>query len=159
MRTMIAAMLTVATLIMPAISSAQDYDHRDRQYDHRDGDRRDGDRRDGDRRDGDRGYDRHDGDRRDFRDGDRRDIREARREDRFDAGRYSGPRGYAYRSWNVGNFFPRDYYDRRFWIGNPYAYRLPVAHGGARWVRYGPDALLIRLRDGAVLQVIPNRFY
>lgn len=147
MRTIIAAVLTVATLVMPAISSAQDYDHRDRQYVHRDGDRRDGDQRGRDHRDGDR------------HDGDRREYREARREDRFDAGRYNAPRGYAYRSWNVGGYFPRDYYDRRFWIGNPHAYRLPVAYGGARWVRYGPDALLIRLRDGAVLQVVPNRFF
>ena len=132
MRIMIAAVLTVATLAMPAITSAQDYDHRDRQHDHRDSDRHDGDQR---------------------------DYREVRREVRFDAGRYYGPRGYTYRSWNIGSYFPRDYYEQRFWIGNPYAYRLPVVYGGARWVRYGPDALLIRLRDGAVLGVIPNRFY
>jgi len=132
MRIMIAAVLTVATLAMPAITSAQDYDHRDRQHDHRDSDRHDGDQR---------------------------DYREVRREGRVDAGRYYGPRGYTYRSWNIGSHFPRDYYEQRFWIGNPYAYRLPVVYGGARWVRYGPDALLIRLRDGAVLRVIPNRFY
>ncbi len=97
-----------------------------------------------------------DGDR---RDGDRRDFREARREDRLNAGRYYAPGGYAYRSWGVGSFFPRDYHDRRYWIGNPFAYRLPSAYRVAQWVRYGPDALLIRLRDGAVLQVIPNRFF
>jgi Ni/Co efflux regulator RcnB len=137
MRIIVAAVLTVAMLETPAITSAQNHNYRDRQHDHRDVDRYGGDRRDGDRR----------------------DYRDARGEGRFEAGRYYGPRGYAYRSWNIGSYFPRDYYEQRFWIGNPYAYRLPVVYGGARWVRYGPDALLIRLRDGAVLRVVPNRFY
>ena len=167
MRKLMIAAMTLVSVAAPALAAAQEVDRRDG-YEHRD-DRRDGDRRDGERRDGQPGYERRDGDR---RDGDRRDgyrqdgyrhdgdRRDERRIDRFDAGRYYAPRGYAYRSWAVGGYFPRAYYDQRFWIADPFAYRLPpVPYRGARWVRYGPDALLVRIRDGYVIQVVPNRFY
>ena len=172
MRKLMIAAMTLVSVAAPALAAAQEIDRRDG-YEHRD-DRRDGDRRDGDRRDGRPGYERRDGDRRDGdrHDGDRRDgyrqdgyrhdgdRRDERRIERFDAGRYYAPRGYAYRSWAVGGFFPRAYYDQRFWIADPFAYRLPpVPYRGARWVRYGPDALLVRIRDGYVIQVVPNRFY
>lgn len=78
---------------------------------------------------------------------------------RYEAGRYYHPRNYAYRPWAVGAFLPRAYWGSQYDIGRPAFYGLPVGYGGARWVRVGPDALLIRERDGAVLRVERARFY
>lgn len=104
--------------------------------------------------------------RRDHRDGDyRRDgYRDDRRaewraERRYDAGRFYYPRGYVYRAWNVGGFVPRAYWGERYWVGRPVAYGLPYAVGGTRWVRVGPDALLIRTYNGTVLRVVRGIFY
>lgn len=153
MRNLIVAALTLTTLAVPAVTVAQSLEQRLERRDERLDDRRD-DLRD-DRRDFRE-------DRRDYRDDrrdDRRDFRDDRRADRYQAGRYYGPRGYAYRNWAVGSIFPNAYYDRRYWIGNYAQYRLPSPYRGARWVRYGPDAVLIRVRDGSVIRVIRNRFY
>lgn len=175
-----ALLLTIAA---PALAQEAprdpNYQHRD--GDHRDGDRRDGDRRDGDRRDdGRRDYDRRDGDRYngDRRDGDRRGYAQGYREgerrewrdDRrnFQAaegyGRWRGapfiyPRGYGYRYYAPGAFLPRVFFGGNYWIGNPGFYQLPPAYGGTRWIRVGPDALLIRGYDGYVVRVIRGMFY
>lgn len=111
--------------------------------------------------------------------GDRRDVREARREVREDRrelredwrdyrrahgdvyrrGGYQGPRGYRYRPVSVGYRFTPDYYGRRYWINDPYTYRLPrPGYGYQRWVRYGNDVVLVDTRSGRVVQVY-NRFF
>lgn len=112
-------------------------------------DRRDGNwRRDvrDDRRDGRRGY--YDNRRSDWR-----------AERRYDAGRYYYPRGHAYRAWAVGGFLPRSYWGERYWVGRPTAYGLPYAGRDLRWIRVGPDALLIRARNGSVVRVVRGIFY
>ncbi len=149
------------------------YDHRDgrdmRQDDHRGYQDQRGDQGGRDFHDG-RDY-RHD-DRRDYGNrGDiRQDYRQAFRDDRrgygesdsyarFHGNRYFYPRGYGYRYYSVGTFLPRVFFDQRYYIGNPYAYRLPLAYAGTRWIRVGPDALLIRVYDGRVVRVIQGLFY
>ncbi len=145
---------------------AIDREHRDLQRAHqelnadvrdRGNDRRDwrNDRHD-DRRDW--GNDRRDGD---YRRDSYRDERrtEWRAERRYDAGRFYYPRGYGYRAWTVGGFVPHAYWGERYWVGRPVAYGLPYAVGGTRWVRVGPDALLIRAYNGAVLRVVRGIFY
>lgn len=108
-------------------------------------------------------------DRRDWRD-DRRDARSDWRDDRRGYGpgdrfaRYRGeafsyPRGYGYRYYQPGVRIPRVYFDSRYYIGRPDFYRLPPAYGGTRWLRIGPDALLIRAYDGQVVRVIRGLFY
>lgn len=134
----------------------------------RGGDRRDhrDDRRDdrgfrGDRRDdrGDRGDFRGDrGERRDFGD-DRRHYGDGDRDARFRGERFDYPRGYRYRYYGVGGFLPRAYFYDRYYIGQPEVYRLPRAYAGTRWVRVGPDALLIRAYDGRVVRIIRGLFY
>ena len=161
MNRLILAAATLATLAAPLAAQADPGDYnRDRQDWHRehDGEHRDGDRRDwhDDRRDA------HD-DRRDWHD-DRHEWRDDRRaewraERRYDAGRFYYPRGYGYRTWAVGGFLPRPYWGERYWIGRPVAYGLPYALRGTRWVRVGPDALLIRVYDGAVVRVARGIFY
>lgn len=121
-------------------------------------------------------------DRRDFRDDrrdDRRDWHHDRYADRHDNWRqndwrqndwrwngtryrgpaYAYPRGYAYQPWGVGVRLAPAYYDRPYWIGNPDYYRLPVAGYGARWVRVGPDALLIRIGDGIVIRAVRGLYW
>jgi Ni/Co efflux regulator RcnB len=104
----------------------------------------------------DRGYG---GDvRRDFRD-DRRAYGDGDRFARFHGDPFYYPRGYGYRYYGIGTFLPRVFWSQRYYIADPYAYRLPPAFAGTRWVRVGPDALLIRVYDGRVVRVIQGLFY
>ncbi len=111
-------------------------------------------------------YDRHEfrQDRRDFRE-DRRDYRQDRRDDRrWDGPRYRGsayahPRGFAYRPYGLGYRLPPAYFGRGYWIGNPGYFRLPPAGWGARWVRVGPDALLIRVSNGLILRAVRGIYW
>ncbi len=102
-------------------------------------------------------------DRRDFRRD--HDWRSDRRTDwRWDGDRYrdrwSGyPRGYAYRPYGVGYAVPRGYWGSRYWIARPDYYRLPPPWAGTRWVRIGPDALLIRIGDGFVIRAVRGLWY
>lgn len=83
---------------------------------------------------------------------------EWRAERRYSAGRYYYPRGNSYRAWAVGGYIPRAYWGERYWI-RPASYGLPFAARGTRWVRVGPDALLIRTYNGAVVRVVRGMFY
>src|ERR1051326_6989223 len=130
-----------------------------------DRDRRDFDRRDERRDPRDAGRDRRDLDRgRDFR-GDR-DRGDARRFFTFRGREYSAvrgpefryPRGWAYRRWYRGDVLPRLFLADAFFFD--YAFLgLPSPPRYYRWVRYGPDALLVNVYDGRVLDVIYDAFY
>ena len=73
---------------------------------------------------------------------------------RFRAPRYFDPFGYShgYRRFLPGVRLGADFYHRRYWILDPYRYRLPDAWGPYRWIRYYDDALLVdgygRVHDG-----------
>lgn len=165
MRRIILTALLLATGATPLLAQVPPAATRDYRPDQRPFDRRDArdDRREirDDRRD----------DRRDFRD-DRRDDRRDRREwrddrrgygDRDRDARYRGPAfyhpsGYGYRYYGPGARVPRAYFSSRYFI-DPAPYRLPAVYGGTRWVRLGPDALLVRLRDGVVVRSVRGIFY
>ena len=53
-----------------------------------------------------------------------------------------------------GAFLLRAFFGGNYWIGNPGYYQLAPAYGGTRWIRVGPDALLIRGYDGYVVRGI-----
>jgi Ni/Co efflux regulator RcnB len=57
----------------------------------------------------------------------------------------------------VGYRFDPVFYDRRYWI-DPYRYHLRPVAGWQRWVRYGPDILLVDIRNGRVLDVYSGFF-
>lgn len=159
MKKILLAALAASTLAGPALADPPGWagnPHRDGRWERHE------DRRDWreDRREGR-------GDRREWRD-DRRDYRHDgrwdRRDWRFDNGRWRGPsyyypQGYGYRSWAPGIFLPRPYLQERYFIYEPDFYRLPPPGYGARWVRVGPDALLIRLGDGFVLRVVRGLYW
>ena len=69
------------------------------------------------------------------------------------------PSGYAYRRWSIGAFLPglflapSYYYDD--WRGLGFEPPPP----GRRWVRYGPDLLLVNLRTRRVEDVVYGVFY
>lgn len=75
--------------------------------------------------------------------------------------RYYDPFGsrYGYQRFSIGIRIGSSYYNDRYWISDPFAYRLPYADGPYRWVRYYDDVLLIDLRDGAVVDVIHDFFW
>lgn len=75
--------------------------------------------------------------------------------------RYYDPFGsrYGYQRFSIGIRIGSSYYNDRYWIRDPFAYRLPYADGPYRWVRYYDDVLLIDLRDGAVVDVIHDFFW
>lgn len=148
-------------------------DRDDRRWD-RDGDRR---WRDNDRRwdrDGDRRWDR-DNDRRWDRDNDRRwDHRAWRNDRRYDwrryreynrhvyrPGRYYVPYGwnYGYRRYSIGITLNSLLFGSRYWIDDPWQYRLPPAYGPYRWIRYYDDVLLVDMRSGYVVDVIHDFFW
>ena len=78
---------------------------------------------------------------------------------RFRGDRYYYPRGYSYRGYRTGAYLPRAYWGSQYFIGRPAYYGLGNPYAGTRWVRVGPDALLIRVRNGVVLRVVRGLYY
>lgn len=127
-------------------------------------------------------------DRRDWRQdrrGDRRDWRQERRSDRRDWNRgwrndrryawqdwryqnrnlfrlspyYSPYRNYGYQRFGIGLFLDSLFFDQRYWIGDPYYYRLPPAPPGTQWIRYYNDVLLVDVYSGEVIDAIYDFFW
>jgi Nickel/cobalt transporter regulator len=146
----------------------------DRRYDRNDDERID--RRYDQNRNGqiDRRYDRNNDDRLDrsyqrsgqwsnnWRNDRRYDWRSYRNQNRsyYSPGRYYSPyRGRSYSRLNIGLYLGSGYYGSRYWINDPWQYRLPAAYGPYRWVRYYDDVILIDIRNGRVVDVIHDFFW
>ena len=72
---------------------------------------------------------------------------------------YSPYRNYSYRRLNIGFYLDSLFYSNRYWISDPYQYRLPDAYGPYRWVRYYDDALLVDIYSGEVVDVLYDFFW
>ncbi|HEV7659378.1 MAG TPA: RcnB family protein [Allosphingosinicella sp.] len=150
----------------PRLRHYQQLERRNQQQGYRRGDNRgndgrnwrnnrnDGDARRGDRRRGDwnRGWR---SDRRYDWNGWRRGNRH-----RFHLSPYYSP----YRDWNysrfsIGFFLEPLFYNQRYWIGDPWQYRLPPAPYGTQWVRYYNDVLLVDIYTGEVIDTIYDFFW
>lgn len=119
------------------------------------------------RNDGRRHYDR-DGDRdhrhwdRDWRHNNRYNWHNYRNRHRsvFHLGFYYAPYSYwSYRPLSIGFYLDPLFYSSRYWIDDPWTYRLPDAYGPYRWVRYYDDALLVNVYTGEVVDVIHDFFW
>jgi hypothetical protein len=77
----------------------------------------------------------------------------------FRLGYYYDPFGWNYRRWHAGSYLYPGYYGSRFWLNDPWHYRLPPAYGPYRWVRYWNDALLVNIYTGEVVDVIRAFFW
>jgi Ni/Co efflux regulator RcnB len=78
---------------------------------------------------------------------------------RFRVRAYHAPHGYSYRRWSYGQRLPAPYFGRNYWIGDYYRYHLMVPPAGYVWVRFGPDALLVHIYSGEIIQVMYGLFY
>ncbi|MCB2014126.1 MAG: RcnB family protein [Sphingobium sp.] len=161
MRKIITAALIAATAIpvaaMPEIASAQSRREVRESYRDLKEERRDLRRayRYGDRRDIKR-------ERRDVRRAEKeysRDLHDYRRSHRnvYRRGHWDAP--FRYKSWNRGSRIDRHYYHSRYYVNDPWRYRLPRTRSHYRWVRHYDDVLLINIRNGRVVDVLHNFFW
>jgi Ni/Co efflux regulator RcnB len=78
----------------------------------------------------------------------------------FHGGSYYAPyRNHRYSRLSIGLFLGSSFYSDRYWIGDPWQYRLPAAPYGTQWVRYYDDVLLIDVYSGEVIDVIYDFFW
>lgn len=122
----------------------------------RDNDRRDGSRWSGSDRRDDRRWDRR------WRDNSRYDWQRYRNTNRivFRLGTYYSPyRNYSYRRFSIGSRLDSLFFGSRYWINDPWQYRLPEVYGPYRWVRYYDDVLLVDIYSGQVVDVIYDFFW
>ena len=79
---------------------------------------------------------------------------------RYHGGNYYAPyRNWSYRRFSIGFFLQPLFFGQRYWISDPWYYRLPPAYPGTRWVRYYDDVLLVDMYSGQVIDVIHNFFW
>jgi hypothetical protein len=71
---------------------------------------------------------------------------------------YAPYRDYSYRRLSLGSVLQSLFFGQRYWINDPWQYRLPAVYGPYRWVRYYDDAVLVDIYSGQVVDVI-NRFF
>jgi hypothetical protein len=75
-------------------------------------------------------------------------------------GRYYSPyRDHSYSRFSIGFFLQPGFFSNRYWINDPWQYRLPAAYPGTRWVRYYDDVLLVDVYTGEVVDVIHDFFW
>lgn len=72
---------------------------------------------------------------------------------------YSPYRNYSYRPLSIGFFLDSLFFSNRYWINDPWQYRLPDVYGPYRWVRYYDDAVLVNVYSGEVVDVIRDFFW
>ena len=78
----------------------------------------------------------------------------------FRSGGYYAPyRNYRYNRLSIGIVLDSLFYSNRYWLSDPYQYRLPPAPYGTQWVRYYDDVVLVDIYTGEVLDVIENFFW
>lgn len=78
---------------------------------------------------------------------------------RYHLSYYYDPFGWGYQPYSIGWRLWPSYYGSRYWINDPWQYRLPYAPYGTRWVRYFDDAMLVDTWTGEVVDVIYNFFW
>lgn len=72
---------------------------------------------------------------------------------------YAPYRNWGYRRFSIGFFLEPLFFDQRYWIGDPYDYRLPPAPPGTQWVRYYNDVVLVDIYSGEIVDVIYDFFW
>lgn len=96
-------------------------------------------------------------DRREYRQQARAYDRWQRAERRYNAGRYTPPRGYQVRQWSYGQRLP-SYYSRGYVVNNYSAYGLRPPPRGYHYVRSGNDVVLAAVAGGLITAVIAGLF-
>ena len=85
-----------------------------------------------------------------------------RRTNRFvySPGPYFAPfRSHRYSRLQAGFFLDSLFFQPRFFLNDPWAYRLPPVYGPYQWVRYYDDVVLVDIYTGEVVDVIYDFFW
>ncbi|NWK95638.1 hypothetical protein DM806_08125 [Sphingobium lactosutens] len=69
------------------------------------------------------------------------------------------PHGYRYRRWSIGLLLPTIFLSTQYYYDDYAHLGVGAPPRGYRWVRYGPDLLLVRTRDRKIVDVIYGAFY
>ena len=78
----------------------------------------------------------------------------------YRGGRYYSPyRDWSYRRLNIGFTLNSLFFGSRYWINDPWQYRLPPVYGGYRWIRYYDDVLLVDTYSGQVVDAIYDFYW
>lgn len=78
----------------------------------------------------------------------------------YSPGIYYAPfRSHRYTRLSIGWFLDSLFFQPRFFINDPWSYRLPPVYGPYQWVRYYDDVLLVDIYTGEVVDVIYGFFW
>jgi Ni/Co efflux regulator RcnB len=77
---------------------------------------------------------------------------------RFRGDHYRWPHGYGYHRWYAHGYLPRAFWMSDYWVSDWADYGVDAPCCGWRWIRYGPDLLLINPVDGQIQNVVPGVF-
>ena len=72
---------------------------------------------------------------------------------------YAPYRSHRYSRLSIGFYLDSLFFQPRFFITDPWAYRLPPVYGPYQWVRYYDDVLLVDIYTGEVVDVINDFFW
>lgn len=72
---------------------------------------------------------------------------------------YRYPSGYRYHRWHIGNRLPAVFMALSFIINDYYDLGFGAPPPGCRWVRYGPDLVLVNVRTRRIVDVVYGVFY
>jgi hypothetical protein len=67
--------------------------------------------------------------------------------------------GHRYSRLSIGFYLDSLFFQPRFFINDPWDYRLPPVYGPYRWVRYYDDVVLVDVYTGEVVDVIYDFFW
>lgn len=82
-----------------------------------------------------------------------------RQHDQIQRGGFNYPSGYGYRRWGAGQILPFLFLTSPYIFDSYNDYGIGPPPRGYRWVRYGPDLLLVSRSSGRIRQVIYGVFY
>jgi Ni/Co efflux regulator RcnB len=68
------------------------------------------------------------------------------------------PSGYRYRRWTIGLLLPHLFLSQNYYFDDYARYGFGPPPYGCRWVRYGPDLLLVEVRTGRIRDVVYGAF-
>jgi Ni/Co efflux regulator RcnB len=66
---------------------------------------------------------------------------------------------FRYQAFRAGVRIQPTYYNQRYWIADPWRYRLPRPGMNQRWVRNYDDLMLVDVRRGIVIDVIRGFYW
>jgi Ni/Co efflux regulator RcnB len=69
------------------------------------------------------------------------------------------PPGFAYQSWTTGSILPPIFLTAPYFYDGYATLGLSPPPAGYRWVRYGPDVILVNVSTGRVADVVDGVFY